>query len=144
MIANKSPSVIDWTIISNIPNAYILDEYMNIDLQYDEWKDVVEDDVVTDMQDEIDKTVARHATLQTTILYVILIFLPFFFFSFLNSTVVHLVVAERATCRSHIFYDAKLQRGNGPPLCHPLSTRILNGNSPVLRLVLRLNLTLFG
>jgi hypothetical protein len=58
MIANKSPSAIDWTIIPNIPDASILDEYMNIDSQFDEWEDVVEDDAVTDMQDEIDKTVA--------------------------------------------------------------------------------------
>jgi hypothetical protein len=35
------------------------------------------------MQDEIDKTVAWHATLQTTILCIILIFLPFFSFLFL-------------------------------------------------------------
>jgi len=117
MIANKSPSAIDWTIISDIPDASILNEYMNmnIDLQFDEWEDVVEDDAVTNMQDEIDKTAARHATLQTTILCIILIFLPFFsflFFSFLNFTVVHLAVAERAACHSHVFYDTKLQRGN--------------------------------
>ena len=83
MIANKSPSMIDWTIIPDIPDASILNEYMNIDSQFDEWEDVIEDDAVTDMQDEIDKTVARHATLQTTILCVILIFLPFFSFLFL-------------------------------------------------------------
>jgi hypothetical protein len=103
---------------------------------------VIEDGGVTDTQDEMDKTTARHATLQTTILCVILIFL--LFFSFLNFTVVHLVAAERATCRAHGFYDAKLQRGNGPPLCRPLSTRILNGNPPALPLALRLNLTPSG
>jgi hypothetical protein len=53
MIANKSPSAIDWTIIPNIPNTSILDKYMNIDSQLDKWEDVVEDDVVIDMQDEM-------------------------------------------------------------------------------------------
>ena len=141
MIANKSPSAIDWTIVPDMPDTSILNEYMNIDLQLNEWKDVVEDDVVTDIQGEMDKTAARHATLQTTVLYVILIFL---IYSFLNFTVVHLVAAERAACRAHDFYDAKLQKGNGPPLCHPLSTRILNGNPRALRLALRPNLTSFG
>jgi hypothetical protein len=42
---------------------------------------VIEDGGVTDTQDEMDKTTARHATLQTTIQCVILIFLLFFFFS---------------------------------------------------------------
>jgi hypothetical protein len=84
MIANKSPSDIDWTIIPNNPDTSNLDEYMNIDSQLDEWEDVVEDDVVTDMQDETDQTAARHTTLQTTILCVILIFLLFsFLFSIL-------------------------------------------------------------
>ena len=142
MIANKSPSAIDWTIIPNNPDTPTLDEYMNIDSELDEWEDVVEDDIVTDMQDEMDKTAARHATLQTTILYVILI--PYFFFSLLKFTAVHLVAAERAACWAHGFYDAGLPRRNGPPLCHPLSTRILNGNPPALRLALRLNLTSSG
>jgi hypothetical protein len=79
MIANKEPSAVDWTIIPDIPDTSIFDEYMNIDSQLDEWEDVVEDDVDTDMQDEMDKTAARHATLQTTIRCVILIFLHFFF-----------------------------------------------------------------
>jgi len=61
MIANKSPSAIDWTIISDIPNTSILDEYMNIDSQLNKWEDVVEDNVVIDMQDEM--TAAQHATL---------------------------------------------------------------------------------
>jgi hypothetical protein len=69
MIANKLPSAIDWTIIP--------DEHMNIDSQLDDWEDIVEDDA--DIQGEVDKTAARHATLQTTILWVILIFLLFFF-----------------------------------------------------------------
>lgn len=81
IIANKPSSVIDWTIISDIPDATILNEYMNINSQVDEWEDVIEDDGITDMQDEMDKTAVRDATLQTTILCVILIFLLFLFFS---------------------------------------------------------------
>lgn len=79
MIANKSSSEIDWAIIPDNPDTPMLDDYMNTDLQLDEWEDVVEDDVVINMQDEMDKTATRHATLQTTILCVILIFLTFFF-----------------------------------------------------------------
>jgi hypothetical protein len=141
MIANKSPSAIDWTIIPNMPDTSILDKYININLQLNEWEDVIEDDVVTDIQGEMDKTAAQHATLQTTILYIILIFLIYYF---LNFTVVHLVAAERAACHAHDFYDTKLQKGNGPPLCHSLSTCILNGNPRVLYLALRPNLTSFG
>jgi len=68
MIANKSPSAIDWTIIPDIPDTSILNEHMNINSQLDEWEDVIEDDGVTDTRDEMDKTTARHATLQSTIL----------------------------------------------------------------------------
>lgn len=71
IMANKSPSEIDWTIIPENPDTPILDEdMMNIDSQLDEWENVVEDDVV-------DNT-AAHASMQTTILCVILIFLHFF------------------------------------------------------------------
>ena len=72
MIANKSPGVVDWTIIPDNPDTSFLDEYMDIDLQLDEWEDVVEDDLTIDMQDGTDKkTAARHASLQTTITCVV-------------------------------------------------------------------------
>ena len=82
MIAGKSLSEVDWTIIPDIPNTSILDEYMNTVSQMDEWEDVVEDDLAIDVHDEMDKTAARQTILQTTIMCIILIFLCLF--SFLN------------------------------------------------------------
>jgi len=82
MIAGKSLSEVDWTIIPDIPNTSILDEYMNTVSQMDEWEDVVEDNLAIDVHDEMDKTAARQTTLQTTITCIILIFLCLF--SFLN------------------------------------------------------------
>ena len=82
MIAGKSPSEVDWTIIPDIPNTSILDEYMNTVSQMDEWEDVVEDNLAINVHDEMDKIVVQQTTLQTTITCVILIFLCLF--SFLN------------------------------------------------------------
>jgi hypothetical protein len=82
MIANKSPGVVDWTIIPNNPDASILDEYMDVDShsQLDEWEDIVEEDITIDMQGEMDnKTAVRHTSLQTMITCVIPIFLWFLF-----------------------------------------------------------------
>lgn len=107
----------------------------------DEWEGVVEDDLAID---GMGKKAARHTTLQTTMTCVILIFLPFFSFSFLNFTVVHLVAAEKTACNAHGFYDAKPQKGSGPLLCHPLLIHILNGNPPAFRLAPRFNLTTLG
>jgi hypothetical protein len=87
MIANKTPGVIDWTVIPDNPDTSILDEYMDVDSQLNEWEDVVEEDLAIGMQDETDKKMAaRHASLQTTITCVVPIFCtspppPFFFFS---------------------------------------------------------------
>ena len=82
MIAGKSLSEVDWTIIPDIPNTSILDEYMNTVSQMDEWEDVVEDNLAINVHDEMDKIVVQQTTLQTTITCVILIFLCLF--SFLN------------------------------------------------------------
>jgi hypothetical protein len=83
MIANKPPDIVDWTIIPDNADTFAPDEYMDVDLQLDEWEDVVEEDLTIDIQDEVDrKMAARHTSLQTTITCVILIFLcNFFFFS---------------------------------------------------------------
>ena len=133
---NISQSEIDWTIIPENRYTPILDkDMMNIDSQLDEWENVVEDDVV-------DNTATRHAALQTP--YCASSLFSYIFFALLNFNVVHLVVGDRKTCRVHGFYDAMLQRGNGPPLCRPLSIRILNGNPPGSRLALRLDPTTFG
>lgn len=98
MIANKSPDVVDWTIIPDNLDTSTFNEYMDIDLQLDEWEDVIEEDLTTDMRDETDKKMAaRLASLQTTITCVVSIFLHFFS-SFLNCAVtVALLVAARRT-----------------------------------------------
>jgi hypothetical protein len=81
MIANKSPGVVDWTVIPDNLDTSILDEYMDIDSQQNEWEDVVEDDLTIDMQDGMDTTTAaRHARLQTTITCVVPHFPALFFF----------------------------------------------------------------
>jgi hypothetical protein len=144
MIANKSPGVIDWTVIPDNLDTSILDEYMDIDSQQNEWKDVIEDDLTIDMQDGMDTTTAaRHARLQTTIMCVVPHF-PALFFSFLNCTVALLVAAGRAMCHARGFYDAVLLRESGTSLCHPLSIHILHGNPPVLRLAPRSIPTSYG
>jgi hypothetical protein len=74
IIASKSPSKVDWAIIPDIPEASILNKYMNINSQMDEWEDVIENDVVINMQDKMDKTAAQQTTLQTTIMCVIFSF----------------------------------------------------------------------
>lgn len=98
MIANKSPDVVDWTIIPDNLDTSTFNKYMDIDLQLNEWEDVIEEDLTTDMRDETDKKMAaRLASLQTTITCVVSIFLHFFS-SFLNCTVtVALLVAARRT-----------------------------------------------
>ncbi len=80
MIAGKSLSEVDWTIIPDIPDTSILDKYMNTVSQMDEWEDVVEDNLAINVHDEMDKIVVQQTTLQTTITCVILIFLCLFSF----------------------------------------------------------------
>jgi len=64
MLANKSPGVVDWTVIPDNPDTSILDEYMDIDSQLDEWEDIVEEDITIDMEGEMDKKMAaRHSSL---------------------------------------------------------------------------------
>jgi hypothetical protein len=93
---------------------------MNIESQLDEWEDFVEDDLVTDMQDEMDQDsgTTRYTENHHTV--------PQVYSGAFGGS--------RRSCASR----------SRPPLCHPLSTRILNGNSPVLRLALRLDLTSSG
>jgi len=44
IMANKSPSAIDWTIIPDVSNVY--GDQMNMDPHLDEWEDVTEEELV--------------------------------------------------------------------------------------------------
>ncbi len=145
MLANKSPGVVDWTVIPDNPDTSILDEYMDIDSQLDEWEDIVEEDITIDMEGETDKKMAaRHSSLQTTITCVVPTFLCFFFLFFLNCSVGLSVAAGRAMCRAHGFYGAVLLRESGALSYHPSLIHTLHGNPPVLCLAPRSIPTSFG